>query len=178
VVPQILTSVEKAVEKGLNLPLVYNTSSYDRVETIQLLEGVFDIYMPDFKFWDPEVAHATCNAIDYPEVAKKAIKEMHRQVGDLVVNESGIAISGLLVRHLVLPRRLAGTRPIMRYIAENISNQTYVNVMSQYRPCGRAGEVKELRSPLSQKEYLEALDMAKEEGVTRLDKRKRVFMFI
>ena len=176
VVPQILSAVEIAVKKGLSVPLVYNSGGYDRVETLELLENVFDIYMPDFKFWNPEVAEATCKAKDYPKIARKALIEMHRQVGDLVINDSGIAERGILLRHLVLPADLAGTRDIMRFVAREISLQTYVNIMPQYRPCGRANEVKALSGHLSQKDYKMALEAALEEGIKRLDSRRRKFM--
>lgn len=175
VVPQIISAVEIATKAGLSVPLVYNTGGYDRVETLKLLEGVFDIYMPDFKFWDPEVAADACDAGDYPDVARKALVEMHRQVGDLVVDKSGIARRGLLVRHLVLPRGLAGTREIMRFIARKISLNTYVNIMPQYRPCGRAAAIDALSHYLSKDDFETAVLAAKEEGVERLDKRKRVF---
>ena len=176
VVPQILSALEIAIPEGLSVPLVYNTGGYDSVETLKLLEGVFDIYMPDFKFWDPEIAKTTCNANDYPEITQKALIEMHRQVGDLVTDDRGIAQSGILLRHLVLPSGLSGTREIMRFIARKISLNTYVNIMPQYRPCGRAGDVKELSVYLSQKDYETALLMAKEEGIERLDSRRRRFM--
>jgi len=176
VVPQILSAVEIAVKSGLFVPLVYNSGGYDRVETLKLLEGVFDIYMPDFKFWDPEVAEETCNAKDYPEVACNALLEMHRQVGDLVTDASGIARRGLLIRHLVLPQDLAGTRQVMRFIARKISTNSYVNIMPQYRPCGRAAEIEGLSTHLSQRDYKAALIAAKEEGVDRLDSRRRAFM--
>ena len=136
---QILAALPLAIEGGLNVPLVYNTGGYDALETLRLLDGVVDIYMPDFKFWDPQVAGDLCQAEDYPEIARQAVKEMHRQVGDLVVDEHGVARRGLLVRHLVLPDDLAGTREIMEFLAREISPRTYVNVMGQYRPCGRAG---------------------------------------
>jgi putative pyruvate formate lyase activating enzyme len=177
-VHQILSALEIAVKNGLSIPLVYNTGGYDRVETLKLLEGVIDIYMPDFKFWDPEVADTMCKAPDYPEVACKALVEMHRQVGDLVIDESGIAKRGLLVRHLVLPYGLAGTREIMKFIAQKISLNTYVNIMPQYRPCGRAAEIKELAAHLSQKDYKMALQAAKEEKIERLDSRRRRFMML
>ncbi|RZB34375.1 MAG: putative pyruvate formate lyase activating enzyme [Desulfobacteraceae bacterium Eth-SRB1] len=170
VVPQILSALEIAIENGLGVPLVYNTGGYDRVETLKLLEGVIDIYMPDFKFWDPKVAELTCKASDYPKVARRAIIEMHRQVGDLVIDKSGLAKRGLLIRHLVLPHGLAGTRQIMRFIAQKVSSNSYVNIMPQYRPCGRANEVKELSRMLLPKEYKAALREAKEEGITRLDR--------
>ena len=169
VAPQILSALEKAIAGGLAIPLVYNTGGYDRVETLRLLEGVFDIYMPDFKFWRPDVAKRTCNAPDYPEVARQAIQEMHRQVGDLVMDETGIAQRGLLIRHLVMPRGLAGTREIMRFIARQISPNTYVNVMAQYRPCGEAHNIPELAARLSTTEFESAFQAAKEEGITRLD---------
>jgi putative pyruvate formate lyase activating enzyme len=176
VVPQILAALAVAISKGLHLPLVYNTSAYDRVSTLELLDGIFDIYMPDFKFWDPQVAERTCQAPDYPQVARKAIVEMHRQVGDLVVDSEGLAYRGLLLRHLVLPAGLAGTRQVMRFIARKVSDRTYVNIMAQYRPCGRAAEIAELASPLSRQDYLQAVQEAKAEGITRLDRPKRVFL--
>ncbi|MBU0698338.1 MAG: radical SAM protein, partial [Proteobacteria bacterium] len=141
-----------------------------------LLEGVIDIYMPDFKFWDPEVAKKACDAEDYPEVARQALKEMHRQVGDLVTDEAGIARRGVLLRHLVLPHGLAGTRQVMRFIAKEISANTYVNIMPQYRPCGRANEIKELSQHLLQKDFNMALDETMEEGIERLDSRRRRFV--
>lgn len=171
VVPQILAAVEKAAAAGLNIPLVYNSGGYDRVETLQLLDGVIDIYMPDFKFRDPDVAEKICNAADYPERACRALMEMHRQVGDLVVDDDGIARRGLIVRHLVLPGDLAGTRQVMRFIAEKISKNTYVNVMSQYRPFGAVSDIAELNTALSAAEYRAAVEAAKSEGITRLDRR-------
>jgi len=176
VVPQILSSLEIAIKDGLSVPLVYNSSGYDRVDTLRLLEGVFDIYMPDFKFWDPVAAEMTCNAPDYPAVACQALLEMHRQCGDLVLDEAGIARRGLLIRHLVLPQDMAGTREIMRFIARKISPNSYVNIMSQYRPCGRAGEIEALAASLSQHEFRQALQAARDEGIKRLDKPRRVFM--
>lgn len=177
VVPQILSALGIAVQEGLAIPLVYNSGGYDRPSTLRLLENVFDIYMPDFKFWDPEIADRTCQAEDYPEIARNALREMHRQVGDLTLDESGIAQRGLLIRHLVLPGGLAGTREIMRFIAQNISTQSYVNIMSQYRPCGRASEVKGLNASVSPADFKTALQQALEEGITRLDQPRRAFMF-
>jgi len=171
VVPQFLSALEKAIEAGLRIPIVYNSSGYDRVETLQLLEGVIDIYMPDFKFWDPDVAQAACEAPDYPAVAKKALVEMHRQTGDLQIDADGIARSGLLVRHLVLPQDLAGTRQIMRFIHDSVSPGTYVNIMSQYRPCGNYRKVAGLERRITSAEYQNALEAAREEGITRLDRR-------
>ena len=171
VVPQILSAVEIAAAKGLMIPLVYNTSGYDKVDTLKLLEGVIDIYMPDFKFWNNDAAQAMCQAPDYRETACRAVKEMHRQVGDLKLNHSGIAVHGLLVRHLVLPAGLAGTREIMRFLAREISSGAYVNIMPQYRPCGKINGMDELLSKLNSTEYIDAVMAALEEGITRLDGR-------
>ena len=176
VVPQILSALAVAVPKGLSLPLVYNTGGYDSVDTLKLLDGVFDIYMPDFKFWDPAIAKATCNAENYPEVAQQALLEMHRQTGDLVMDDTGIAQRGILLRHLVLPSGLSGTREIMRFIARRVSKNTYVNIMPQYRPCGRAGEIKALSVHPSNTDFETALQAAEEEGIKRLDRRRRRFM--
>ena len=176
VVPQILSAVEIAVELGLRVPLVYNSSGYDSLQTLKLLEGIFDIFMPDFKFWDADVAQKTCDAEDYPEVARQALIEMHRQVGDLATDASGIAQRGVLLRHLVLPHGLAGTRQVMKFVAERVSTNTYVNIMPQYRPCGRAAEIKELSQHLSQKDFQAALEAARQEGIGRLDSRRRRFM--
>lgn len=175
VVPQILAGVDKAADGGLRIPLVYNSSGFDRVDTLAILEGVFDIYMPDFKFWDSRVAEELSSAPDYPEVAREALKEMHRQVGDLVLNGQGIAQRGLLIRHLVLPEGLAGTRGVMRFLAKEISTNSYVNIMPQYRPCGRASEVPALSRGITDQEFEKAIEMAQEEGVTRLDERRRAF---
>ncbi len=177
VVPQILSAVGIAAAHGLSIPLVFNTGGYDRVATLKLLEDVFDIYMPDFKFWDPQIAENACRAADYPEIARQALLEMHRQVGDLQIDEQGIARRGLLIRHLVLPDGLAGTREIMKFIAENLSPDSFVNIMSQYRPCGRAAEVYGLNSNLKTEDYHLAVQAAKAEGITRLDRPQRVFVF-
>jgi putative pyruvate formate lyase activating enzyme len=173
VVPQILDALAYAVEGGLNLPLVYNTGGYDLVETLKLLEGIFDIYMPDFKLWDPETAHRYLKAHDYPERAKDAIREMHRQVGDLALDDKGIAQKGVLLRHLVMPGRAAGTREIMRFVAKEISPNTYVNIMDQYHPCGDAEKYPPLDRRITHNEYEEALGAAREAGIRRFDKRER-----
>jgi putative pyruvate formate lyase activating enzyme len=176
VVPQILMALYLAAQRGLTVPIVYNCGGYDRVETLQLLDGIVDIYMPDFKFWDPQVARDTCNAPDYPEVAKHALIEMHRQVGDLCIDTtSGLAYKGVLVRHLVLPGGLAGTKPVMEFIARSLSRNTYVNIMSQYRPCGRARDIPALACAASPSDYDQALKEAKIAGITRLDNPRRVF---
>lgn len=167
VVPQILTALDMAIDLGLNIPLVYNSSGYDKVETLELLDGIIDIYMPDFKFWDSQIADQTCNAADYPEVAQKAFKEMHRQVGDLVIDESGIAQHGMIIRHLVLPMELAGTSEVMNFIVNELSPNSYVNIMDQYRPCGKAHHMDELAGPLTSKEFHDALKQAKRVGIKR-----------
>lgn len=177
VVPQILAALQIAIAQGLCVPLIYNTGAYDQVETLKILDGVFDIYMPDFKFWDPAAAKLTCNAPDYPEAARRAIQEMHRQVGDLVLDASGIAQRGLLIRHLVMPGGLAGTRDIMRWLAQNVSTNTYVNIMFQYHPCGYALEVPELAQRPSEKDFSMAVQAAKEAGITRLDHLRRNLLF-
>lgn len=177
VVPQILAALQIAIEQGLCVPLIYNTGAYDQVETLKILDGVFDIYMPDFKFWDPEVAKHACNAPDYPEVARRAIQEMHHQVGDLVIGASGIAERGLLIRHLVMPGGLAGSPDIMRWLAQSVSTNTYVNIMFQYRPCGDAFEISELAQRPSEKDFSMAVQAAKEAGITRLDNPQRRLFF-
>jgi putative pyruvate formate lyase activating enzyme len=131
--------------------------------------------MPDFKFWDPQVAKDLCQAEDYPEIARQAVKEMHRQVGDLAVDEQGVARRGLLVRHLVLPDGLAGTKEIMEFLAREVSPRTYVNVMGQYRPCGRAAEHPSLGKFLTALEHEQAQQQAREAGLTRLDRREKLF---
>ena len=177
VVPQILEALPEAVERGLRVPLVYNCGGYEEVATLHLLDGLVDIYMPDFKFWDSQVADRYCKASDYPEKARLAVKEMHRQVGDLTLDDMGIARRGLLIRHLVMPDGLAGTRDIMRFLATEVSKNTYVNVMSQYRPCGEAYRYRELQRMITVEEYREAVRMAHEEGIHRLDERRLIHVF-
>ena len=173
-VPQILSALPQAMEMGLNIPLVYNTGGYDSVETLRLLDGIFDIYMPDFKYSQGTISQKYSQAPDYPAVAKGALKEMFRQVGDLQINEQGIAQRGLLVRHLVLPGGLAGTQDVMRFLAAEISTNTYVNIMDQYYPCGNIPLDSPLRRRITSAEYDEALAIAKKEGITRLDKREKL----
>ncbi|MGB9005890.1 MAG: radical SAM protein [Candidatus Aminicenantales bacterium] len=173
-VPQILKALAMAAARELSVPLVYNTGGYDAVETLRLLDGIFDIYMPDLKFMDGAEAEEFCEAPDYPQAAQAAILEMHRQVGDLVLDERGIAQRGLLVRHLVLPEGLAGTREAMRFLAAQVSRNTYVNIMDQYRPCGEVTPRSPLRRRITQKEFEEALRAAQEEGLARLDRREQI----
>jgi putative pyruvate formate lyase activating enzyme len=177
-VPMLLAALPHAIAGGLRLPLVYNTGGYDSLATLQLLDGIVDIYMPDFKFWGPAIAGSLCNAADYPEVARQALQEMHRQVGDLALDEHGVAYRGLLVRHLVLPDDLAGTKEIMQFLARDISPHTYVNVMGQYRPCGRAYEHPSLGRFLTAEEHRDAQRMAREAGLSRLDQRDKLFRWL
>jgi len=171
VVPQILAALPQAIDKGLKVPLVYNSSGYDAVDTLKLLDCVIDVYMPDFKFWDGESAKRYAKAPDYPEKARAALKEMHRQVGDLELDEEGVAVKGLLVRHLVMPGAREETREIMSFLAQEISKKTYVNVMDQYRPCGRAGDFPPIDRRPTHEEFQDAKDGAREVGLTRLDER-------
>ena len=172
VVAQILEALPLAIKEGLHVPLVYNSGGYDSVETLELLDGIVGIYMPDLKFADSDVARRYCNAPDYPERAQAAVKEMHRQVGDLVVNERGIAERGVLVRHLVMPEGKAGTYELMKFLAEEISENTYVNIMNQYRPCGGATQFSELTRAVTPAEYRQALNDAQAAGISRLDQRR------
>ena len=141
VVPYILDALEIAVSAGLSLPLVYNTGGYDSVETLELLDGIVDIYMPDMKYSDERIAEQLSGVKDYPKLNRAAVKEMHRQVGDLQMDEQGVAGRGLLVRHLVLPNQLAGTREVVRFLAQEVSPNTYLNIMAQYHPCHKAFDV-------------------------------------
>jgi putative pyruvate formate lyase activating enzyme len=169
VVPQILEALPFAIEGGLRLPLVYNTSAYDSMESLALLDGLVDIYMPDFKYWDAEMARKYSRAPDYPEVARRAIKEMHRQVGDLAITHNGLARRGLLIRHLVMPEDVAGTRAVMQWIADQLSPETYVNVMAQYYPAGKvsSSEHGEINRRITSAEFARALDAAWHAGLKR-----------
>jgi putative pyruvate formate lyase activating enzyme len=174
VVPQLLEALILAVEQGLDIPLVYNSSGYDKKGTLEILDGIFDIYMPDFKFWDKKWAERYCQAPDYREVATVAIKEMHRQVGDLLTDDQGLAFKGLLVRHLVMPQNIAGTDKVMDFLSKEISPNTYVNVMDQYRPCGEAHSDEFINHRLSSQDFRSATDAARKAGLTRLDPRDRI----
>jgi putative pyruvate formate lyase activating enzyme len=167
-VPQILRALVLAADEGLNLPLVYNCGGYESLETLQLLDGVVDIYMPDFKYADVETARQCSGVEGYPQAARAALGEMHRQVGDLALDRRGIAIRGLLVRHLVLPNGLAGTGEVVRFLA-GLSPRTYVNIMDQYRPCYRAHEYPALTRRPTRAEIQEAVRMARAAGLSRLD---------
>lgn len=176
VIPQVLEALEVAVESGLQLPLVYNSGGYDSLETLALLDGIVDIYMPDMKYSDDKIAEELSGIKNYSSINRAAVKEMHHQVSDLQINEEGIASRGLLVRHLVLPNGLAGTQEIVDFLAKEISPNTYVNVMAQYHPCYKAYQVPQLTRPLSNEEFIEAVDMACEAGLSRLDKIRPVIV--
>ena len=158
-VPQIIEALHSARSRGLRIPLVYNTSGYDAVETLQLLDGIIDIYLPDSKYADCEIAEKYSRAENYFPVMKKALQEMHRQVGDLTLDQDGLALSGLLVRHLVLPHHLAGTEKVLPWIAETISRHTYISLMAQYFPAFHASEYSELSRRISRQEYRKARDI-------------------
>ena len=178
VVPQILEALPLAIEQGLKIPLVYNCGGYERMATLRLLKGIIDIYMPDFKFWDPKVAQELCKAPDYPERARSALIEMHRQVGDLVLDSSGIAERGLLVRHLVMPEGFAGTPHVARFISTEISPNTYINIMDQYRPCGNAINHPLIGRRITHQEYRQAVEAARAAGLSRLDRRRPTFLVL
>jgi putative pyruvate formate lyase activating enzyme len=172
VVPQILEALVLAVEGGLHLPLVYNSSSYISMQALQLLDGVVDIYMPDFKIWDSALALKYLAAKNYPQSARCAIKEMYRQVGDLKLDENGIARRGVLVRHLVMPRNVAGTREVMKFLAREISLHTYLNLMDQYAPAAKVSHEKfpEINRSITGQEYTDALAFARKAGLYRFDR--------
>lgn len=170
-VAQILAAVLQAARAGLNVPLIYNTGGYDSPEALSLLDGVIDIYMPDMKYADAAIARKYSKVRDYPAINRAAVKEMHRQVGDLQLDEHGIARRGLLVRHLILPADLAGTRDILEFLARQVSRNTYLNLMDQYRPCYKAGDYPELNRRLTRDEFERALSCAQEVGLGRLDAR-------
>ena len=174
VVPQILEALKIAVEQGLDLPLVYNTGGYDSVETLKLLDGIVDIYMPDMKYSDEKIAQELSGIKNYPQVNKAAVKEMYQQVGDLQINEEGIAQRGLLLRHLVLPHSLAGTEGIVNFVSKEISPNTYINIMAQYRPCYKAHDIPSLARPISTAEFQEAVKLAHQAGLSRLDRARPI----
>jgi putative pyruvate formate lyase activating enzyme len=166
-VPQIVASLPEAIELGLRIPLVYNCSGYESLTVTKLLDGIIDIYMPDAKYAGEEPAKKFSNAPDYPDVLKEVLKEMHRQVGDLQMDENGIAQRGLLIRHLVMPGNLGGTEDLMQFIAKEISQDSYVNVMQQYRPEYRSRDYPELSRRITYGEYLEAVKVARRFGLHR-----------
>jgi putative pyruvate formate lyase activating enzyme len=168
--PSIVKAVQMAIPMGLQIPIVYNTSGYEKKEILQILDGIVDIYLPDCKYMDPaQAAKYSDGAHNYPHYAKIALKEMYRQTGDLQVSR-GIAVRGLIIRHLVLPNRIAGTKEFLKFVAEDISRNSYINIMRQYRPEYKATEYPELARRITREEYAEALRWAKQYGLQRLDK--------
>lgn len=173
VVPQILEALPLAVQMGLRLPLVYNTGAYDSLESLRLMDGVVDIYMPDFKYWDEGLSAEYLKAKKYPQAARAVIREMQRQVGDLVFDENGLAKRGVLVRHLVMPDNAEDSRRIMRFLAQEVSPHTYINIMDQYRPAGKVtpNRYHGINRRTTETEQQETVRAAREEGLYRFDTR-------
>jgi putative pyruvate formate lyase activating enzyme len=169
VVPQIIQGVLEAARRGLNIPLIYNTGGYDALQTLRLLKGIIDIYMPDMKYADARIARKYSRIPDYPQVNQAAVLEMHQQVGDLIINTQGLAVKGLLVRHLVLPNGLAGTADIAGFLANQVSKDTYINIMAQYYPSYRAHHFPEINRRINQQEYEQAYRAARAAGLHRFD---------
>lgn len=168
--PHILLALDIAARKGLQIPIVYNTCGYERLEILQLLDGIVDIYLPDFKYADGNMAYKySSEANDYPEFTKKALLEMHRQVGVAKPNAKGIMERGLMIRHLVMPNHVSGTDKVIRWIANHLPSDTYVNIMSQYRPMHKASQYPEIARPLYKKEYDDAVNLGIKLGLTNLD---------
>jgi putative pyruvate formate lyase activating enzyme len=174
VVPQVIEAVAVAARRGLRLPIVYNTSAYDSLESIELMDGIVDIYMPDFKYWSVERSRTYLKAENYPDAARAAIRAMHRQVGPLAVNRDGLAERGLIIRHLVMPGCLDETEAILRWITEELGRDTYVNLMDQYYPAGKvsAEHHPEINRRLTSREFNQAREMARRLGLRRLDARR------
>jgi putative pyruvate formate lyase activating enzyme len=172
VVPQILAAVLLAAQAGLHIPLVYNTGGYDSISMLKLLDGVIDIYMPDMKYADPDLARRYSKVPNYPQINQAAIREMYRQVGDLQISDQGIATRGLLVRHLILPNNIAGTDQIIQFLSKQISTNTYLNLMDQYHPAYKASQFPELDRRITHTEYQSAIEAAHSCGLHRLDERK------
>jgi putative pyruvate formate lyase activating enzyme len=174
VVAQILEAVALAVERGLAVPIVYNTSAYDALHSLELMDGVVDIYMPDFKYWTSESSAKYLKAADYPGAARRVIKAMHEQVGPLVVGDDGLARRGVLIRHLVMPGALEETRAILEWIGRELGPETYVNLMDQYRPEGKvnASSYSEINRQLTRSEFRAAQEMAADLGLRRLNERR------
>lgn len=168
-VPGLLNAIYLAAEAGLTLPIVYNSGGYDSLETIDLLDGIVDIYMPDMKYGDATVGFQYSRCVDYPAVNLAAVKRMFDQVGDLKISEQGIAEQGLLIRHLVLPNGMAGTGEVLRFVAQNLSTNTYINLMDQYYPAYKAHQYPDINRKLTNREFQEAITLAEEHGLKRID---------
>lgn len=176
--PQLIEAIRIAIGRGLRLPIIWNCGGYENVQTIELLEGIVDIYMPDIKYGENGPASKYSNAPDYFQVAKKAVKEMHRQVGDLKIDGRGIAQRGLLIRHLVLPNQLAGSEKVLKFIADEVSINSYVNIMSQYRPEGKANQYDELNRHITREEFSKTIIIAEKLGLNRGLQAKHLFRFM
>jgi putative pyruvate formate lyase activating enzyme len=163
--PHIMDAVYRARKRGLKVPIVYNCGGYESLEMLKLLEGFIDIYMPDIKFLDANLAERYCKAKDYPDVIRAAVKEMHRQVGDLEINDEGVAVRGLLMRHLVMPGALKNSKAVIDFVASEVSPNSYLNVMEQYRPCFKAYNYVEINRPLTAGEFREAFEYAAGKGL-------------
>jgi putative pyruvate formate lyase activating enzyme len=169
--PHILLALDRAASRGLRLPLVYNTSGWERRDILEILDGAVDIYLPDFKFWDPEAAarySPGAGSENYPETARDALLEMHRQAGRALPAEDGLIERGLMIRHLVMPNRVAGTREVLGWIARHLPKDTYVNLMAQYRPFYKAFDYPEIARPLTEREYRECVEWVREFGLSRV----------
>ena len=170
-VPSIVRAVQLAIPMGLKVPLVYNTSGYEKLDVLRLLDGIVDIYLPDCKYMNPEhAAKYSDGAYNYPYYAQEALKEMHRQVGILQVDGRGIAVRGIILRHLILPNRVSGAEEFLKFVARDLSKDTYLNLMAQYRPEHRASEFPKISRRLKRSEYTEVLEWAKKLGLKRLAK--------
>lgn len=168
--PHILKAIDLAAEKGLRIPIVYNTSGWEKVEILKFFDGVVDIYLPDFKYWEPKMAKKySQGAESYPEITKKAILEMHRQVGVAKLEKDGIIYRGLIIRHLVMPNNVSGSEQILKWIAENLPKDTYVNIMAQYTPYYKAFDYPEISRRITPEEYKKVVNKAKELGLTNID---------
>lgn len=169
--PNIVNAVQIACKKGLSIPLVYNTSGYEQKEILKLLEGIVDIYLPDLKYMENKNSGKySSGAFDYPKYATTAIKEMHGQVGDLITDQQGNAVRGLMIRHLVMPNNIANTDKVVKWIAKNLGKNTYVNIMAQYRPTFKAFDYPKISRRITRKEFKQAIKWAKEAGLSNLDK--------
>lgn len=168
--PHILLALDKAASKGLKLPLVYNTCGWERLEILKILDGVVDIYLPDFKYSDGEMAKKySSGAASYPELTKKALLEMHRQVGVAKPAADGLMKRGLMIRHLVMPNNVSGSKKIIEWISEKLPKDTYLNIMSQYSPVSKAQNYPEISRRITKQEYSEIVNYARESGLTNLD---------
>ena len=166
----ILKAIDIAAERGLRLPIVYNTSGWERLEILKLLDGIVDIYLPDFKYWDSDMSSKySSEAESYPEITSEAILEMHRQVGVAKPAKNGIMQRGLMIRHLVMPNKIGGSEKVMEWIAENLPKDTYVNIMAQYNPLYKAYDYPELSRRITKKEYIQVVKKANDMGLTNLD---------